>query len=101
MICDDVVSLVREAPAAHGIFEAGVSETATQVFCQVESVSRTEYWHALQNGLEPSYVLRISEYADYNGEKLVIFRGRRYRVLRTYVTEHAIELTIGEATTDA
>lgn len=100
MICDDVVSLVNEAPAAHGIFEAH-TETATQVFCQVESVSRTEYWHALQNGLEPSYVLRISEYADYAGQKVVIFRGRRYRVLRTYVTEHAIELTIGEATTDA
>ena len=101
MICDDVVSLVNEAPAAHGIFEAGVSETATQVFCQVESVSRSEYWHALQNGLEPSYVLRISEYADYGGQKIVVFRGRRYRVLRTYVTEHAIELTIGEATHDA
>ena len=54
-----------------------------------------------QAGLEPSYVLKLSEYADYDGQKIVVFRGKRWRVLRTYVTEHAIELTIGEAVHDA
>lgn len=100
MICDDVCKLVNEAPQAHGIFDAP-AETFTEVYCQVESVSRTEFWRAQQAGLEPGYVLRLSEYADYDGQKVVVFRGRRWRVLRTYVTDHAIELTIGEATHDA
>lgn len=100
MICDDVCKLVSEAPAAHGIFDPP-QETMTEVFCQVESVSRTEFWRAQQAGLEPSYVLRLSEYADYDGQKIVVFRGKRWRVLRTYVTDHAIELTIGEAVHDA
>ena len=45
MICDDVCKLVSEAPAAHGIFDPP-QETMTEVFCQVESVSRTEFWRA-------------------------------------------------------
>ena len=100
MICDDVCYLVDEDPRAHGIF-AGRTEETTQCFCRVESVSRAEYWRAKAAGLEPSYVLTLSEYADYAGQKIVIFRGRRWRVLRTYVTEHAIELEIGEITADA
>ena len=36
-----------------------------------------------------------------DGQKIVVFRGKRWRVLRTYVTDHAIELTIGEAVHDA
>lgn len=100
MICDDVCYLVREDPRAHGVF-AGRTEETVQRFCRVESVSRSEFWRAMQAGLAPSYVLRLSEAADYAGEKIVIFRERRWRVLRTYVSEHEIELEIGEATADA
>ena len=100
MICDDVCMLVNENPAAHGIFDKP-QETTTEVFCKVQSVSRSEFWHAQAAGLEPSFVLTLSEYADYDGQKIVLFRGKRYRVLRTYVTDHSIELTIGEVVHDA
>ena len=100
MICDDVCYLIAENPQAHGVFDKP-QEPEIPVFCQVLSVSRSEYWHALQNGIEPSFVLRFSEYADYHGEKLLQFRGKRWRVIRTYVTDHAVELTIGEVTADA
>ncbi len=100
MICDDICYLIAENPQAHGVFDAP-DEGEIPVFCQVLSVSRSEYWHALQNGIEPSFVLRFSEYADYHGEKLLRFRGKRWRVIRTYVTDHSVELTIGEVTADA
>jgi len=100
MICDDICYLIAENPQAHGVFDKP-QEPEIPVFCQVLSVSRSEYWHALQNGIEPSFVLRLSEYADYHGEKIVRFREKRWRVIRTYVTDHAVELTIGEVTADA
>ena len=100
MICDDVIFLVAENPAAHGIFDAP-TEPQTQVFCQVKSVRQSEFWRAQENGLTPRFVFTISEHEDYHDEKIVIFHGVRYRVLRSYVTAHAVELTVGEVTTDA
>lgn len=100
MICDDVITLVAETPEAHGIFEP-IFETGTQVFCRVDSVARSEYWRARANGLEPRYVFTLSEAADYHGEKVALWNGQRFRILRTYVHGHAIELTVAEATVDA
>lgn len=100
MICDDVITLVAETPEAHGIFEPA-AETGRQVFCRVDSVTRAEFWRAHSNGLEPRYVFTLSEAADYHGEKIALWQGRRWRVLRTYVNGHAIELTVADATIDA
>lgn len=100
MICDDVLTLVGEVPAAHGVFEP-VAEPQRKVFCQVNSVSRSEYFHALAAGITPRFSVRISEAADYQGEKIAIYHGERLRVIRTYVQKHAIELTLGEVTVDA
>lgn len=100
MICDDVITLVGESPAARRIFEP-YDERRRQVFCQINSVGRAEYWRASSNGIEPSYVFRLSEAADYQGEKIVIWRDQRWRVVRSYVTGHAIELTVAPATVDA
>ena len=100
MIRDDVIYLVSESPAAHGIFDKP-QETLTTAFCQVKSVTRSEFWRAHENGLEPSLVFVLSEYADYEGQKVLIYDGRRYRVLRSYVTGHAVELTAAEILADA
>lgn len=100
MIRDDVLYLIDEAPAAHGIFDKP-QETQTMVYCQVRSVSRSEFWRAFENGIEPELVFVLSEYADYQGQKVLLYNGKRYRVVRTYVTQHAVELTAAPATADA
>lgn len=100
MICDDVCYLIAEDPAAHGAFDRP-TETARMVYCQVMSVGRAEFYRALSNGLTPSWVLRLSEAADYQDEKIVLFREKRWRVLRSYQDGMSVELTIGEATVDA
>lgn len=100
MIRDDVIYLVNETPQAHGIFDQP-QETQTMVYCRVKSVTRAEFWKAYSNGIEPSFVFEISDYADYSGQKILIYNGKRYRVVRTYVDEHAVELTAAEVTVDA
>ena len=99
MICDDVIYLVSEDPVAHGVF-APRSETRKMCYCRVNSVTRSEFYKARENGTQPVYVFVLSEYADYNGEKIVVFKDKRYRVIRSYVKDHAVELTVGEATAD-
>lgn len=100
MICDDVIYLVREDPKAHGIFDKP-QEVLIECFCRVSSVTRQEFYRARENGLSPQFVFILSEYADYKGEKIVVYRNHRYRVIRSYVQNHAVELTVEEATVDA
>ena len=100
MICDSVIYLVNEKPAAHGIFDKP-QETLSMAFCQVESVTRSEFWRAKDHGLEPELVFSLSEFADYGGQKVLLYGGERYRVLRSYVTGHAVELTAAKISADA
>lgn len=100
MLRDDVITLVREKPGAHGVFDKPTEEQC-EVFCRVQSVSRSEFWRAKENGLEPQFIFTLSEYVDYHGEKIVLYHGKRYRVIRSYVKDHKTELEVGEVTADA
>ena len=96
----DVITLVSESPAAHGVLDV-ITETQKQVFCTVRSVGMSEAYQAMSNGLHPQFVFVLSDYADYDGEKVAIYNGKRYRVIRTYRQNQGIELTCEEATIDA
>lgn len=109
MICDDVLYLVSETPGAHGIF-AEHRETQRMVYCQVRSVSRAEWWSAKSNGLHPEYVFRISDKADYENEKICIYNGDRYRIVRANIVisnredmtdGQMVDLTVERITVDA
>ena len=96
----DVITLVSENPAAHGVLD-DITETQKQVFCSVRSVGMSEAYQAMSNGLHPQFVFVLSDYADYGGEKVVIYNGIRYRVIRTYRQNQGLEMTVEEVTIDA
>lgn len=100
MMFRDVITLVSESPAAHGVLDK-ITETQKQVFCSVRSVGMTEAYQAMSNGLHPQFVFVLSDYADYGGEKVVIYNGKRYRVIRTYRQNQGLEMTVEEVTVDA
>lgn len=93
MFYADVIKLISENPSAHGAFEQ-VEETSRTVFCEVKSVTRSEYYLAASAGLAPEFVFGLSDIAEYNGEKLCEFKGERYKVVRSYRNGDAIELTV-------
>lgn len=95
-----VLSLISESPEAHGIFDTP-RETERVVFCTIRSVGYNEYYRALEYDLHPTLVFTLADYAEYQGEKIAVFEGTRYRVIRTYETGGAIELTCEEVTVDA
>ena len=89
-----MISLITETASAHGV-HATVTETAREVMCTVRSVSRSEYYNALNAGIEPSYVFYLALAEDYQGERVVRYNGLKYRVVRTYMTEDdGIEITV-------
>lgn len=100
MIKADVITLIGESPEAHGIFDPP-SEIRRDVFCEIHSVSRNEYYKAMENGLRPSFVFMLSDEAEYDGEKIAEYNGKRYRIVRTYYDRQRVELVVEEATVDS
>ena len=96
----DVIYLVGEDPAAHGIFDTP-AETKRMVYCGVRSVGLSEFYRAMEQDLHPSFVFVLEDFAEYGGEKICEYKGTRYRIIRTYTAGGRIELTVEEATVDA
>ena len=94
MMRADVIQLVTQNRDAHGVHET-VTETAREVFCTVQSVTRSEYYTALNAGIQPEYVFHLALAEDYQGERVVRYRDQRFRVVRTYMTaDDGIEITV-------
>lgn len=55
-----------------------------QVFCQVESISQSEFFEGGRNGLNPSYKFVVF-FDDYNNEPIVEYKNNTYAVYRTYL----------------
>ena len=93
MMRADVIDLITETASAHGVHQS-VTETARKVYCTVESVSRSEFYTALNAGIRPEYVFRLALAEDYQGERVVRYKGQKFRIIRTYMTsDDGIELT--------
>lgn len=95
----DIVTFVGENPKAHGVTERP-DLTDRDVRVLVRSVGMNEAYQAMANGLNPSLVFTLRDASDYQGEKILKFRGKEYRVVRTYQAGRSVELTCEELTID-
>ena len=62
------------------------------IFCQVNSVSRDEFFEGGRSGLNPAY--QFTAFApDYHDETECIYKGKPYTIYRTYMSRNdTIEL---------
>lgn len=82
----DVIYLISETYSQNAY---GVLTTQTEkkkVYCQVNSVTRSEWYEGGRSGLNPEYRCTMFKY-DYEGEKLLEYDGVIYTIYRTYVTK--------------
>lgn len=73
------ITLYTEQP--RGVFDDPGDNTRT-VFAEVTDVGMNEYYQAMSIGLSPEVVFELTDFADYNGEKLLLYNGEKYRVIR-------------------
>lgn len=69
-------------------------ETQTEVYCYAESAARSEWNVARQNDFQVEWKLEVFS-ADYAGQRIAVFRGRRYVIYRTYCSGEKTELYLG------
>lgn len=63
------------------------SETTKKIYCQVDSVTQSEFFEAGRNGLNPEFRFTVF-FGDYSNEPIVIYKNKRYAVYRTYLTRN-------------
>ena len=84
----DVISLINlvHTQGTDGVWTT--SEESTDVFCDVRSITQTEWFEAGRSGIEhPSFcfVINRNEYAD---QEAVKYNGQYYGVYRTYAAKN-------------
>lgn len=80
----EVITLVSypRTQDANGVWRDSAPVERT-VYCQVDSVTRSEFFDGGRNGLKPEYRFTMF-FAEYLGERTVIYNGVAYSVYRTY-----------------
>lgn len=79
----EVITLISEAKAQDDMGVWRMTTTERNVFAQVDSVTRAEFFDAGRNGLNPEYRMTMF-FGDYNGERVVSYKDSTYAVYRTY-----------------
>lgn len=85
---DTVIELLGAAQYqkdADGI-DRRVPAAPRPVFAKVGSVTRSEFFNAGRNGLNPEFVFSMFA-ADYHGETALTYNGEAYAVYRTYLKD--------------
>ena len=90
----DVISLISRTftQDEDGVFRETLK--SRDVFCQVDSVTASEFFDGGRNGLNPEYRFTMF-YGDYEGERIVEYHGLTYAIYRTYIGRNdTIELYV-------
>lgn len=100
---DDVITLISDAVTSHDDYgNEEITRTERSVMCKVFGVSRNEFYSASQAGLKPEITVRLSNHADYVGEKTAKFHDEEYDIIRVYrslertrdIDADSVELTL-------
>lgn len=92
---DDIAILIAESgPTYDTLGNPEYTRTERQVFVREDSVTRSEFYSAAQAGLKPEIVLILSEFIDYQNEKLISYHGEEYTIIRTYRRRNSNELEL-------
>ena len=90
----DIITLVAVTRTQNDYGQWVASESTRDVYCQVDSVTQSEFFEGGRNGLNPEYRFTMF-FADYENEPIVEYKGLRYSVYRTYLNRNdKIELYV-------
>lgn len=88
---DAVCKLISKTQTTDSLGYPIATESAREVFCSVESITRAEFFNAGKAGFTPEYSFKVSA-VDYSGEDLLEYETKRYSIYRTYRSGDYMEL---------
>lgn len=81
---DNVLTLkaITKVQDEYGVWRQ--TATSRTVFCQVHSISQSEFFQGGRNGLNPAYRFTVF-HGDYEDEIQCEYEGKGYAIYRTYI----------------
>ena len=89
----DVLVLITRTISTDALGNETAQESEKTVFCEVDSISHSEFFAAADTELNPQFRFTVF-FGDYNGEETVKYGGQRYSVYRTYRTGDDLEIYV-------
>ena len=80
---DDVIKLIAQEFTKDKYGVPVASLTYKEIFCQIHSVTKQEFYDAGRRGLNPAFQITIFA-GEYNGETVLEYQDRTYSIYRTY-----------------
>jgi hypothetical protein len=95
---NDVITLIKVKPAEKDEMSFSLpskDDERRDVFCKTKSVGQNEFYNSFMAGVKATNKFEMWEH-EYNNEKVIEFKGTRFRVLRSYIGKNSeiIELTV-------
>lgn len=87
----DVLILISQNITTDQYGREVVTESTRQVFCEVSSITQSEFYAAANAELQPEFRFNVF-FGDYEGESIVEYQGTRYAIYRTYRADDYMEL---------
>lgn len=87
----DVLTLIAPTVTTDQYGNEEYTDVETTVFCEVDSITQSEFYQAANTELNPEYKFTIF-FGDYDGQPLVKYHGVRYAIYRTYRADDNLEL---------
>ena len=80
----DVIYLIGSTKTqdANGVWQ--ITPTRRKVYCNVGSITRSEFFEAGRNGLNPELVFDRVFFGDYQGEEVAEYNGKTYSIYRVF-----------------
>lgn len=90
-----LIDTVRAEPNKNG-FASTIEGQSRLIPCELISIGTTEFYRAQQAGIMADQKVKM-RIMDYHGEELAELNGKRYQVVRTYLTGGEwIEITLSD-----
>lgn len=97
---NELIKLIAVAEATDDYGDQTPTETSVDRLAEIKSIGQSEFYQANASGLKPEIKFVLADYLDYEGQKTIEYGGVRYRVLRTFQTGKALEITCYTAVND-
>lgn len=93
---DDIAFLCKETITKDEYLNERSELKERKVFVRKKSVGSREFYQAATTDYHPVVTLVLADYFDYDNEKIVVFEGETFEVVRTYRVGNKLELTLQE-----
>lgn len=97
MLFAETANLIKQTFTINAVGDSIAAETSRAVFVEFQSIGLKRKIDALATGLNVEFKLLLKDIAEYDDEKIIEYKGKRYNVKNVFIRDdQAVELTVGE-----